>query len=298
MTDPIYFNRALDQNLEEALSDAKSIVSELKNDGYRISESCRFSIFIKKLSEFIEKGFGLWEQQSDTALLAEGIRDFAELGAIVKSKAIRQNSKKEIQQLFGGSVKPSDDNLTHSRDLQFELYLAAIFDLSGLNISIDEPDFTFKFEEVIYSVAAKRINSEQKIHARFSKAKKQIKTSGIKGFIAFSLDRIVWNKMRYDAYIITDNPDTLYEAGQTTLHNLLKTKIKKAAWSNRDSLVVGHIASLTIPAILPKKNSFGFSSNQLFIPSFDLSENSETYKHIKEIPKIIKWPKHKGAIKT
>ena len=79
MTDPIYFNRALDQNLEQALSNAKSIISDLNNDGYRISESCRFCIFIKKLSEFIEKGFRLWERQSDTAILAEGIRDFAEI---------------------------------------------------------------------------------------------------------------------------------------------------------------------------------------------------------------------------
>jgi hypothetical protein len=294
MTDPIYYNRALDQDIKQFLSNAKSIVSELKNDGYRISESCRFCLFIKELSEFIEKGFGLWERQFDITLLAEGIRDFTELRAIVKSKAIRQKSRKEIQQLFGGFVKPSDDNLTQSRDLQFELYLAAIFDLSGFYISVDEPDFTFKFEEVTYSIAAKRINSEKKIHARFSKAKKQIKTSGINGFIAFSLDRVVWDRMRKDAYIITDNPDALYEAGQTILHNMLKTKFKKAAWANRDPLVVGHIASLTIPAILPRIISFGFSSNQLFIPSFDLSEDSETYEHIKEIPKKIKWPIHKG----
>jgi hypothetical protein len=92
MTDPIYYNRAFDQNLEQALSNAKSIVSELKNDGYRVSESCRFCMFIKKLSEFIEKDFGLWERQSDISLLAEGIRDSAELGAIVKSKVIRQKS--------------------------------------------------------------------------------------------------------------------------------------------------------------------------------------------------------------
>lgn len=266
------------------------MVSELKNDGYRISDSCRFSVFIKELSDFIENGFGLGDRRFDIALLAEGIRDFAELRAIVKSKTIRQENRKEIQKLFGGSGKPSDDTLTQSRDFQFELYLASIFDLSGFYVSITEPDFLFKYEEVTYSVAAKRINSEQKIHTRFSKAKKQIKKSGINGFIAFSLDRIVWDKMKKDPYIITNNPDTLYNAGQTILHDLLKTKVKKAAWANRDPLIVGHIASLTIPAILPRGISFGFSSNQLFIPSFDLSEKSKIYRHIKELPQKIKWP--------
>jgi hypothetical protein len=252
MTDPIYYNRAHDQDLRKFLSNAKGIVSDLKNDGYRISESCRFCLFIKELSEFIDNGFGLKERQFDIALLAEGIRDFAELSAIVNSKTLRKKSRKEIQIIFGGSVKPSKDNLTQSRDFQYELYLAAIFDLSGFYVLIDEPDFTFRCEKVTYSVAAKRINSEQKIHARFSKAKSQIKKSGINGFIAFSLDRVVWDKVRNDPYIITSNPDALYNAGQSTLHDLLKTKIKKAAWANRDPLVVGHIASLTIPAILPR----------------------------------------------
>ena len=288
MADPVYYKRHIDRDLNQVLSNAKVIVSELKNDGYRISESCRFSIFIKELSDLMKNGFELEGHEFDITLLAEGIRDFAELSAIVKSKTIRQENRKDIQKLFGGSGKPSDDILTQHRDFQFELYLAALFDLSGFYVLIEEPDFLFKYENVTYSVAVKRINSERKIHTRFSKAKEQIKKSGIKGFIAFSLDRIVWDKMKKDSYIITNNPDTLYDAGQTVLHDLLKTKVKKAAWANRDPFVLGHIASLTIPAILPKSMSFGFSSNQLFIPSFDISEESKTYRHIKELPHKIK----------
>jgi hypothetical protein len=71
---------------------------------------------------------------------------------------------------------------------------------------------------------------------------------------------------------------------------LLRTKIRKAAWDNRDPFVVGHIASLTIPAILPRLLSFGFSSTQLFIPSFDVSEESIVNQHIKELPEKMKWP--------
>lgn len=66
--------------------------------------------------------------------------------------------------------------------------------------------------------------------------------------------------------------------------------MKKAAWANRDPLVVGHIASLTIPAIIPQELSLGISSNQLFIPSIDISENSKIYAHIREIPQKICWP--------
>ena len=248
MIEPEYHNRSFDQSFDQLLREAKSIITELKNDSYRISDSCRFSLFIKELSKFIEENYGVRGQNFDLALLAEGVRDFAELRAIIKSIKVRRDNRKEIQEVLGGASIPSDDHLTHSRDLQYQLYLAAIFDLSGFFVEICEPDFIFKYEGVTYAVAAKRINSEQKIHARFSSARKQIQKSGVKSFIAFSLDRIVWNKVKKDSYILAGRPDTLYEAGKTILNDLLRTKVKKAAWENRDPLIVGHIASLTIPA--------------------------------------------------
>lgn len=290
MTSPIFYQRPRDQGFKQFLGNANATIKELKDDGYRISASCRFSIFIKKFSEFLEDGFGLGERQYDIALLAEGLRDFAELEALVKSEKIRKENRIEIQTILGGAGKPSDDILTRSRDIQFQLFLAAIFDLAGFRVDNLEPDFTFKYKNATYAVAAKRINSENKIHARFSKARKQINKSGINGFIAFSLDRIVWDKINMDAYIISNNPDTLYTAGQTILCNLLQTKVRRAAWDNRDPLVVGHIASLTIPAIIPKLLSFGFASTQLFIPAFDVPEESIIYHHVKELPEKINWP--------
>lgn len=293
MAEHSYHHRPLDQDLNQFLSDSIEIIDELKSDGYRISDSCRFSLFIKELSRFITCGSRTEINEIDKTLLAEGFRDFAELNAIVKSIRIRKENRKEVQKIFGGARKPSEDNLTQARDFQFELYLAAFFDLSGFLVEISEPDFKFEYKGKIYSVAAKRISSENKIQARFSKAKQQIIASGVAGFIAFSIDRIVWDNMKDDSYIITNNPDTLYEAGQSTLHQLLKTKIKAAAWKNRDPLILGHIASLAVPAIVKTRGniySLGLSSNQLFIPSFDLPVGGEIYTRITELPGKIKWP--------
>ena len=291
MTAPVYYNRPLDQDFKQFLADANAIINELKSDGYRISEACRFCVFVKEFSKFLENGFGLGGQPFDIALLVQGMRDASELKAIAKSGKVRNEYRREIQEILGGAGKPSDDLLTQSRDYQFQLYLAAIFDLSGFVVENLEPDFTFKYEDSTYSVAAKRISSELKLNARFSEAKKQIKKSGINGFIAFSLDRIVWEKIKTDSYIVTNNPDTLYDAGKTILHDLLKTKVGKAALTNRDPIVIGHIASLMIPAILPRLVSLGFSSTLLFIPSIDVSEESTVYRHIRELPGKMDWPK-------
>jgi len=293
MSEPFYHHRPHDRDLDQFLLDSIEVIKELKSDGYRISDSSRFSVFVNELSNFINCASQVEFEKFDMTLLVEGFRDFAELNAIVKSKKIRKENRREIQKIFSGMRKPSKDNLTQARDFQFELYLAAIFDLSGFFVEIAEPDFKFEYKGTIYSVAAKRISSESKIHARFSKAKKQILASNIPGFIAFSVDRIVWDDLADDCYIITNNPDALYEAGQSTLHRLLKNKIKKAAWENRDPLVVGHIASFSIPALIKKQGeriSLGISSNQLFIPSFDLPVGGKMYTNITEIPGQIKWP--------
>ena len=290
MIEPRYYNSPFDQGFDQLLEDANSIILDLKTDGYRVSDSCRFSLFTRKLSSLIKNNYGVGDQSFDLALLAEGVRDFLEIRAITKSHKVRTDNRKEIQTLLGGASIPSSDQITHSRDLQYQLFLAAIFDLSGFFVEICEPDFIFKYETATYAVAAKRINSEQKLHARFSSAKKQLKKGSINGFIAFSLDRIVWNKIKQDAYIVAGKPDTLYEAGRKILHDLLRSKVKKAAWENRDPLIVGHIASLTIPAILPKLLSLGVSSTQFFIPSIDVPQESITYRHITELPEKIKWP--------
>jgi hypothetical protein len=100
MTTPTYYQRPLDQGFKQFLDNANAIIKELENDGYRISASCRFAVFIKEFSEFLRDGFGHGERQFDIALLVEGLRDFAELNAIAESEKIRKENRKEIQKLY------------------------------------------------------------------------------------------------------------------------------------------------------------------------------------------------------
>jgi hypothetical protein len=224
----------------------------------------------------------------NTALLAEGTRDFAELRAIVNSEKVMIEKKKELQDILGGSSLASDDTITRPRDLQFQLYLTSIFDLSGFDLSIEEPDFSFSHEGNTYSVAAKRLSSVSKLRARLSEATKQIKRQKRIGLIALSLDRVVWDEKNLDAFVITDKPDTLYEAGKVTLEELLRNNVGKAVFDTQDSHVVGHIFSLTMPAVIPPLLSVGFASSTLFIPFVD--ETNPIYHHITDIPDRIKWP--------
>ena len=241
--------------------------------------------FIKAISKS-----GILIKGEEIALLAEGIRDFFEMNVIVKSERVRYDGKKDLQKLFSGSSFPSGDSLQTPRSHQFQLYLAALMDLSGFDITLKEPDFFFQYKSRKYSVAAKRINSPSKIYTRLSEAKKQIKNYGDLGFIAFSIDRVVWDEMNKDTYIVTKNLDVLYSAGETISYDVLRNKFKKAVLDNLDSQVVGHIVSLTIPALIPELYSIGVLHNIKFIPFVE--PDNIIYEDTKEMSQKLQWPSY------
>ncbi len=271
----------------EIPSQAKCILSILSDKGIRVSKSCRFALFIRRMETFVTNLLksGAFYKGEDISILLEGMRDIFELKTIIKSEKVLKENKRELQAILGGTSIPSLDSTTKARDIQFQVYLAAIMDLSGLKIFFEEPDFAFEFKGNIYAVAAKRINSISKLGTRLSEAKDQILKSGHAGFIAFSLDRIVWNKTKADAYIIAKDPDILYSAGKEVLEELLKTRVKNAAMKTMHPKIVGHIASLTVPSLIPERSSFGVSSTRLFI-SF-VEPDNPIYEDIRELAQIV-----------
>lgn len=289
---PINMRQGLDVDFDKFLSHSKNLLLAFSNSGISINTSCRFSVFINKMENFIKaiSKSDILIKGEEIALLAEGIRDFFEMNVIAKSERIRYDGKKDLQKLFSGSSFPSGDSLQTPRSLQFQLYLAALMDLSGFDIKLKEPDFFFQYKGHKYSVAAKRINSPSKIYARLSEAKKQIKNYDDLGFIAFSIDRIVWDEMNRDTYIITKNPDVLYSAGETIFYDVLRNKFKRAVLDNLDPQVVGHIVSLTVPALIPELYSIGVSHTLKFIPFVE--PDNIIYEDTKEMSQKMKWPSY------
>ena len=289
---PINMRQSLDVDLNKFLLHSKNLLLDLSKSDIRINNSCRFSVFINKMENFMKaiSKSDILIKGEEIALLAEGIRDFFEMNVIVKSERVRYDGKKDLQKLFSGSSFPSGDSLQSPRSLQFQLYLAALMDLSGFDIKLKEPDFFFQYKGHKYSVAAKRINSPSKIYARLSEAKKQIKNYDDLGFIALSIDRVVWDEMNKDTYIITKNPDVLYSAGETIFYDVLKNKFKKAVLDNLDPHVVGHIVSLTVPALIPELYSIGVLHNIKFIPFVE--PDNIIYEDTKEMSQKLKWPSY------
>jgi len=290
MQNPNYFEEKSRYSFEEIVKNTEESLSKLSSIGLRVSGPNRFSSFVKRMRSFgsVLKSSDLSSKDFDIASLSEGVRDSSELRAIVSSEKAMSECKKELQLMLGGSTFPSEDRLTRARDLQFQLYLSSVMDISGFRIVNEEPDFSFYFKDRKYSVAAKRISSVDMICKRLSKAKDQIKKHNNCGLIAISLDRLIWDQVGKDALLVAGHPDTLFPAGQKIMGSILKSeKVGKQVLKSNDQQIVGYIFSLTVPAIIPRYSSFGISSTLQFVPSFSV-EGSSIYDDIKEMPRHLK----------
>lgn len=125
--------------------------------------------------------------------LGQGLRDFYELWSITSSQVVMKDNVRELALIFGGNVNPRDDKLTNTRprDIQYQLFLTSVFELSGFHVLNAEPDFIFVHGKEEIAVACKRINSRKQAFSRVKDAAKQITESGRRGFIALSLDNLV-----------------------------------------------------------------------------------------------------------
>jgi hypothetical protein len=197
-------------SFETIYKKVEEIFSLLENVGIIVNKQCRFYKFREKLlaetsgdyklvvnhnidGDFLSIPIDLSKILNRATTLGEGIRDFFELWAIVSSKTIMRDNLNELKQIFGGNVDLFQDKAanTKARDLQYQLYLTALFELSGIDVENSEPDFKFNYLNEIFSVACKRISSQNKIYKRIKQAEKQILQNGERGFIAISLDRLV-----------------------------------------------------------------------------------------------------------
>lgn len=123
----------------------------------------------------------------ETALEAE--RDFQVL-AFIFDMAMAQASDPKfrdiVRMVLKDSVLPqaNRDN-SRGRDMQFELFVAAVCQSAGLMpIERDEPDVRFTLDGTKYGIAAKRVKNVKRLGERVKKAADQVAASSLPGFIA------------------------------------------------------------------------------------------------------------------
>lgn len=98
-----------------------------------------------------------------------------------------ENAKLEMM-LSGHPIERLDKNPL-ARNTQFELFVAAMLRVGGLDVSFEEPDLRMQFlRNESIGVAAKRLGAAGKLERRVKGAVEQIERSEIRGLVALNLD--------------------------------------------------------------------------------------------------------------
>jgi hypothetical protein len=152
---------------------------------------------LMRMQRALNRGHVPFEHPDFPAAL-EAERDMQHLGFVFSQINSHRDSPKFLQlakDLLSDSVLPQDNReQSPGRDAQFELYLAAICQNTGL-LPVDyvEPDVTCVVGGRTFGIAAKRIKSMQQVRHHVRKAADQIGRSKHPGVIALDLS-LAWNR--------------------------------------------------------------------------------------------------------
>ncbi|RJP40638.1 MAG: hypothetical protein C4547_02185 [Phycisphaerales bacterium] len=93
---------------------------------------------------------------------------------------------RKLKTLIKDSVMPeSDRKNSKGRDVQFELYVAAVCYASDLTpVDFEEPDVTCRVNGMKFGIAAKRVKNAEKLEDRVADGANQIQRSRLPGVIA------------------------------------------------------------------------------------------------------------------
>ncbi len=178
---------------EQLAENLRSLTDRLTRHGLRMSVSGRFAEYERCIDRALSFSEGhVAVSDEDLVVLHRAMIETYELGLIVEELGGRPGVagwKEKTQDVLGGRAVGGGANRHDlARDIQFELYIAALTRRAGFQVHLGEPDVLCFDEELgDLALAAKRIQSKRKIRKRIKEANKQLRDSGIPGFVAVDL---------------------------------------------------------------------------------------------------------------
>lgn len=103
-------------------------------------------------------------------------------------RALEPLELSKLETMLSGADTEDEDRNPLARNTQFELYAAATLVMGDVSIRFAEPDLRFGYNGVERGLAAKRVRSPKQLVKRAKEAVRQIRNSGIPGFVALNVD--------------------------------------------------------------------------------------------------------------
>lgn len=177
------------------LEEAAETIAELEFRGLQVQPGSRFHqhrITIRNLIENLHSPNppGI----EDLCVAGVAVSEIRELASIVRHLYSSAEWFSEIELAMKGAASPFGESNPLARSRQFELFIASRAAAAGLKPERLEPDVKLTHQGWEVVIAAKRINSPDKLRKRISEAAKQIDKSKLPGMIFLDYSRALFTK--------------------------------------------------------------------------------------------------------
>jgi hypothetical protein len=164
--------------------------------GVRVDPSCRLMSAVRLIHELNARPGPLGP--SDSAeyrrQVQQASRTIEEMYLIAKAAHFRPGvvpvfPPELLKVMLAGRADERDDSASsHGRNLQFQLYVAALLALMNFTVRSAEPDIVVGFERSEFGIAAKRVRSLSKRRTLIRAGADQLRHNGLRGFVAVNVD--------------------------------------------------------------------------------------------------------------
>jgi hypothetical protein len=160
---------------------AKEIESEFIRIGLTPDPRCRVSRYVSLLRDAPK-----FDEQTTHRTLHYRI-DVRMLRTILRQLSDDPAFRPLLRELLSGPEQRQAMEKSSSRDIQFQLYVAAVLRRARFEVRNQEPDVGVIVGHHRLAVACKRIRSPKKLVTRVKEGIQQIKRTGLQGWVALDL---------------------------------------------------------------------------------------------------------------
>ncbi|MBK8285770.1 MAG: hypothetical protein IPK97_13385 [Ahniella sp.] len=159
--------------------------------GVFIARSSRIAQSLELIRAVQDKTAGT-PHESDVMEAERTIHEFYFIGRTLLAfpRFCNETVQTKLQSSIDGNVDSRQDRNHEARNTQSELFHFCVLIHADFLPELAEPDIRFRFAGEVFGCAVKRMNttSDSKMRSRFKQAIKQIRRSGIRGFVCIDVD--------------------------------------------------------------------------------------------------------------
>jgi hypothetical protein len=262
--------------VQEALNDVCELFAKFNLP----VESSRIGAYRRCLQKVMQAAEGQWHlNERDDRELLNSIVDLSELKTICSVAAASPDPsvwKSHLRKLASGTHPHVNSKSNAAWNFQYEMFLAAVMQLSGYEITIAEPDVVVKDAARTIGIAAKRPQSLRNLVNNVKKGASQIRNAGFDGLVALDVSLIIGLGV-----LFASGKANARSAARILVNQFINNHEVEIIRACQGRHVIGCLVTLNVPCVIRSEDgSYSTTTTAVRWTIIDLSKDVVTSEWI------------------